>query len=46
MKWVRNGMAFMITNKHLFVQKVMLKIAKHKSFPSFVRQLCKYNFKK
>ncbi|KAM3127033.1 hypothetical protein pb186bvf_020877, partial [Paramecium bursaria] len=44
--WNHEGTAFIVHNQNVFSEKILPKYFKHKNFPSFLRQLNMYNFKK
>lgn len=44
--WTNNGRAFAIKDKQVFAKTLLPQLVKHNSFPSFVRQLIRYRFKK
>jgi len=44
--WFHDGLSFLVTNRELFVQKILPKYFKHSNFASFVRQLNMYGWHK
>ncbi|CAD8110388.1 unnamed protein product [Paramecium sonneborni] len=44
--WNKEGTAFIVYNSHELSSKVLANYFKHKNYPSFLRQLNMYNFKK
>ncbi|CAD8178470.1 unnamed protein product [Paramecium pentaurelia] len=44
--WNKEGTAFIVYNPHELSSKVLANYFKHKNYPSFLRQLNMYNFKK
>ncbi|CAD8145205.1 unnamed protein product [Paramecium pentaurelia] len=44
--WNQDGNAFIVLNSHELSSKVLANYFKHKNYPSFLRQLNMYNFKK
>ncbi|CAD8100053.1 unnamed protein product [Paramecium sonneborni] len=44
--WNTEGNAFIVRNQQLLADKILPKYFKHKNYPSFLRQLNMYNFKK